>query len=113
MLLTAAVTEEFFFRGVLQRRLTAALRSRLLAIGVVAVLFALYHVPYAYHKPGWGTQHNLLGAIRAAAETGLPLGVLLGGVFAIAGDSLAASVLAHALINSLPGMVVVQRLLDA
>jgi membrane protease YdiL (CAAX protease family) len=112
MVMTAAGTEEFFFRGVLQKRLTVALRSRLLAIGIAAVFFALFHVPYAYHNVSWGTQHNLWGAVRAAAETGLPLGVLLGSVFAIAGDSLAASVLAHALINSLPGMVFVQKLFD-
>jgi membrane protease YdiL (CAAX protease family) len=113
MVATAAGTEELFFRGMLQGRLTAALRSRLLAIGAAAVLFTLYHVPYAYHVPGWGAQHDLAGAIRAAAETALPLGVLLGGVFAVAGESTAASILAHALINALPGMLVVQRLLDA
>jgi membrane protease YdiL (CAAX protease family) len=111
MVLTAAGTEEFFFRGVLQTRLRVALRSRLLAIGVTAVLFAAYHVPYAYYNASWGTQYNLAGAIRAAAETGLPLGVVLGGVFAISGESLPVSVLAHALINSFPGMVVLQKLL--
>ena len=66
-------------------------------------------MPYAFHNPSWGTQNDLVGSIRAAAETGLPLGVILGGVFAIGGDSLPASILAHALINSLPGMIVVQR----
>jgi membrane protease YdiL (CAAX protease family) len=111
MVATAAGTEEFFFRGILQTRLTAALRSRLLAIGATAILFAIYHIPYAYHNPSWGTQNDLVGAIRAAAETGLPIGVLLGGVFAIAGDSLPASVLCHALINSFPGMLIVQKLI--
>jgi membrane protease YdiL (CAAX protease family) len=112
MVVTAAGTEEFFFRGVLQSRLKVALRSRWLAIGVTAILFALYHAPYAYHNPAWGTQNNLWGAVRVAAETGLPLGVLLGGVFELSGESLSASILAHALINSLPGMVVVQQLLS-
>lgn len=113
MVATAAGTEEFFFRGVLQKRLSLAFRSQYLAIGATAVLFTLYHIPYAYHTPGWGTQNDLLGSIRAAAETGLPLGVLLGSVFAFAGDSLAASMLAHAMINSFPGMLILQRLLGA
>jgi membrane protease YdiL (CAAX protease family) len=113
MVATAAGTEELFFRGILQKRLRAASGSRLLAIAVATVLFTLYHVPYAYHNPGWGTQNDLGGSIRAAAETGLPLGILLGGVFAVAAENTVASVLAHALINSLPGMLVVNRLLDA
>jgi membrane protease YdiL (CAAX protease family) len=111
MVVTAAGTEELFFRGLLQRRLGLALGSRWLAIGAAAALFALYHVPYAYHVPEWGTQGDLAGAIRAAAATGLPLGVLLGVVFALAGDNLLPAVLAHALINSLPGMVAIQRVL--
>ena len=111
MIATAAGTEELFFRGMLQKRLGAALHSRALAIGGAAVLFALYHVPYAYGTPGWGVQHDLRGAVRAAAETGLPLGVLLGGVFAAAGEDTTASILAHALVNSLPGMVVIEKLL--
>jgi membrane protease YdiL (CAAX protease family) len=113
MVVTAAGTEEFFFRGVLQKRLTVVLDSRVAAIGVTSVLFALYHVPYAYNTADWGTAHDLWGAVRASAETGLPLGVLLGGVFAFSGESLAASVAAHALINALPGMLVVQRLFPA
>jgi len=112
MIGTAAGTEELFFRGVLQKRLTVALGSRWQAIGVTSVLFAVYHVPYAYHTSGWGVQHDLGGAVRAAMETGLPLGILLGTVFALARESTAASMLAHGMINALPGMVVVQRLLE-
>lgn len=89
----------------------AAWGSDALAIGVASAGFALYHWPYAYHRPGWGTEHELWGSLRAAAETGLPLGVLLGLVYCIAGGNLRASILAHALINTLPGMLAVERLL--
>jgi membrane protease YdiL (CAAX protease family) len=96
-----------------QKRLAAALGSQWPAIGVAAILFALYHVPYAYHNPAWGVAGDFRGALEAAAATGLPLGVLLGAVFAIAGERTAASIAAHALINALPGMVIVQRLIGA
>jgi len=111
MLVTAATTEELFFRGLLQTRLQDLLRSRVGAIAVTAVLFSLYHVPYAYWKPGWGAAGDWFAATRAAFETGLPLGVILGTVFLLGRGSLAAPVLTHAMINALPGMVLVERIL--
>ncbi len=108
MLLTAATTEEFFFRGILLKRCSAATGSKWLSVGITSILFALYHVPYAYHLAAWGTQFDLSGALRSAFETGFPLGILLGSVFVIAGENTLASILAHALINSLPGMLIVQ-----
>jgi len=108
MLLTAATTEEFFFRGILLKRCSAATRSKWLSVGITSIFFSLYHVPYAYHLAAWGTQFDLSGALRSAFETGFPLGILLGSVFVIAGENTLASILAHALINSLPGMLIVQ-----
>jgi membrane protease YdiL (CAAX protease family) len=47
MLLTAGFTEEFFFRGFLQTRLTALSGSRLVGLVASALLFGMYHMPYA------------------------------------------------------------------
>jgi membrane protease YdiL (CAAX protease family) len=111
MTLTAATTEEFFFRGVLQTRLAALMPARgdWAAVVVTALLFAAYHVPYAYGTAGWGTQGDLVAAGTAALATGLPLGLLLGAVFSLGRQSLVVSILAHALINALPGMLIVER----
>ena len=53
LMMTAGFTEEFFFRGVLQTRLTTSLKSKVWGVVVAAVLFGLYHLPYAYLHPGW------------------------------------------------------------
>jgi membrane protease YdiL (CAAX protease family) len=109
MVLTAATTEEFFFRGVVQARLAAVLPVRGVAVVIAALLFSLYHVPYAMMTPGWGTQGDLVASMRAAFATGLPLGILFGIVFSAGGQNLVVSILAHAGVNSLPGMVIVER----
>ena len=107
MCLTAATTEEFFFRGVLQSRLVALLGSRFGGIMVVAFLFGLYHVPYAYFR--WSSTGNWAQALQSALETGVPLGLLFGWLYQRS-QNLFAPILAHALTNSLPGMLVVDRL---
>jgi len=66
MLLTAGFTEEFFFRGVLQTRLQALFKSKVLAVLVVSILFGLYHLPYAYLHPRWPSHGNWLDAFGAA-----------------------------------------------
>jgi membrane protease YdiL (CAAX protease family) len=53
LLLTAAFTEEFFFRGVLQTRLARWIGSPPAAVALTSVLFGLYHLPYALLNPRW------------------------------------------------------------
>jgi membrane protease YdiL (CAAX protease family) len=48
LVIEAGVVEEFFFRCLLQSRLSAALRSRLGAIVVMSLLFGLMHAPGLY-----------------------------------------------------------------
>lgn len=48
MVFTAGFTEEFFFRGYMQTRLANAIRKPWPAVLAASMLFALYHVPYAY-----------------------------------------------------------------
>jgi membrane protease YdiL (CAAX protease family) len=53
MIATAATTEEVFFRGILLSRVLDWSQSRIVAVGVSAVAFGLYHFPYAYLHPNW------------------------------------------------------------
>ncbi len=104
LLLTAGLTEEFFFRGVLQTRLAALLRSNVLAILVVSVLFGLYHLPYAYLNPHWPSAGDLGAAFQAAMVNGMLGGVVLGAVYVFARGNLLAPVIVHALIDLFPAM---------
>jgi membrane protease YdiL (CAAX protease family) len=54
----AGVVEEFFFRCLLQSRVSAALKSELGGIVVMALLFGLMHAPGLYLRTG-ATQENL------------------------------------------------------
>lgn len=105
MLFTAGFTEEFFFRGVLQTRLQSLLRSNVMAVVVTSMLFGLYHLPYAYLNPRWPSQGNWPEALGAAFGQGVPMGLILGTVYVRSKNNLAACVLVHALVNSLPGML--------
>jgi membrane protease YdiL (CAAX protease family) len=110
MCVTAATTEELFFRGVLQSRLVTLLGSRFGGIIVAAFLFGLYHLPYAYFR--WSSAGNWAKAIQSALETGVPLGLLFGWLYERS-HNLLAPIVAHALTNSLPGMLIVDRLLKS
>ncbi len=104
LLLTTGVTEEFFFRGVLQTRLTAAFRSNVLGVIVTSILFGLYHVPYAYLNPNWPSYGDLAGALQAGLANGILGGVVLGVVYVLAGGNLVVAIIVHALIDVFPAM---------
>ena len=108
---TAACTEEVFFRGIVQTRLSDLFRSEWLGIAVTAILFAAYHVPYAWLDPDWPSYGNLSAAVRVAAANAIVGGLVLGWVFKRARRNLLASILVHALINLQPAMVLVDRLM--
>ena len=108
MLFTAGTTEEFFFRGVLQTRLQMRLRSNIAAIAVTSVLFGLYHLPYAYLNPRWPSHGNWPEALGAAFGQGVPMGLILGFIYARTKNNLVACALVHALINSFPAMLFIK-----
>jgi membrane protease YdiL (CAAX protease family) len=110
LLVTAAFTEEFFFRGVLQTRLAALCGSWLWAVLITSVVFALYHVPYTYFEPGWGSAGRPVDALVTALANGLPGGLILGWVFARAGGNLLAPIITHALIDVVPAMRLIESL---
>jgi membrane protease YdiL (CAAX protease family) len=83
----------------------ALLRRRVAGVAATAALFGLYHVPYALTVPAWGCEGDLSAAFGAALATGLPLGLVLGWLHERSGRNLLAPILAHAMVNSLPGML--------
>ena len=108
LLLTAAFTEEFFFRGVLQARLTDWTRSRVAGVLITALLFGIYHIPYAFLEPAWPSYGDLGAATRVALWEGGLGGLILGTVFVFAKRNLVASILVHACINLLPALALLK-----
>lgn len=108
LLFTVGVTEEVFFRGVLQTRLTELAGSKLVAILVVAVLFGLYHLPYAYLNPNWPSSGDLGAALQAATLNGVLGGVIIGAVYAWAKHNLIAAILVHSFIDLFPAMTLIR-----
>lgn len=103
MLIFAGFTEEFFFRGLLQRRLQSHMPSAA-AVVVASLMFGLYHLPYAYLHPRWPSHGDWPEALAASFGQGLPIGILLGTLY-VRSRNLLACALCHALINLLPGML--------
>jgi membrane protease YdiL (CAAX protease family) len=104
----AGFTEEFFFRGVLQTRLARWLNSNWWAVLVTALLFGFYHLPYAYFNPRWPSHGDWSEAISSAFSQGGIGGLILGTVYVKAKNNLVACIVVHALINTLPGMVMIK-----
>jgi len=108
MMLTAGFTEEFFFRGFLQTRLEALVRSKWLAIVPTSLLFGVYHLPYAYLNPRWPSAGDWGAAWGAAMGNGVMGGVVLGIVYVATGRNLVACIVLHSLINAVMGMTMIQ-----
>lgn len=82
--------------------------SNVVAIGIASLLFALYHVPYAYLSPNWPTHGDPLQALASALIQGGVAGVLLGYLYLKSKSNLVACVIAHSLINTFPGMTIIR-----
>lgn len=108
LLLTAGFTEEFFFRGVIQTRLARWWQSKVKAVLATSVLFGMYHIPYAYLNSNWPSHGNWEAAISSAMGQGVVGGLILGTVYERSDRNLLASVLVHALINTLPAMTMIR-----
>ncbi len=78
---------------------------------ITSVLFSLYHVPYAYLNEHWPSAGNFGHALGLAFANGLPGGLVLGWVFVRSRGNLLAPMLTHALIDLIPAMLLLQRLM--
>jgi membrane protease YdiL (CAAX protease family) len=92
MLWVVALSEEFFFRGVLQRQLSRLLANETAAVLIASVLFGLAHLPFRQF-PNWRF------ALVAATA-----GFFYGRAFSRAGNIRAAMV-THALVNTTTRML--------
>ena len=104
MSLEAGLCEEFLFRACLQSRLTAWLRSPVVAIVATSLLFGLAHWPGLYLRGGAGVDGWSTDPIQVAAFTVAtlsPLSVALGLLWARS-RSLLLIVLVHGAIDALP-----------
>ena len=108
MMLFAGFTEEFFFRGFLQTRVEALVRSKWLAVLIVALLFGVYHLPYAYFNPNWPSAGDWSAAWVAALGNGLPGGLVLGALYVKSNRNLVACVVLHSMIGAFPAMTMLK-----
>jgi len=102
----AGLNEEFFFRALLQTRLSAWFKSAWTGVALTSVLFGLAHAPGLYLRggpdvDGWSTDPFQVVAYTIA--TLAPLSVFLGFLYART-KSLLLVVLLHASIDFLPNL---------
>ena len=102
-LVTAPFTEEIFFRGILQTRLSILFRSEIRSCLLVAFLFGIYHLPYAYFLTSWPTHGNMLWAISNVLVEQMLAGLLLG-ILWFRTRNLAGPILFHALVDTVAVM---------
>ena len=106
-LVTAATTEETFFRGILQSRLSRFVGSELRSCLVTAFLFGIYHLPYAYFSSSWPTHGNLVWAVSSVLAEQMMMGLVLG-VLWLRTHNIAAPVLLHALVDTIAIMTMLK-----
>jgi membrane protease YdiL (CAAX protease family) len=107
--LEAGVVEEFFFRVLLQARLSAVLRSELGGIVLMALLFGLAHAPGLYLRSaltheGLGSHPSFLLAVGYSIVVTSVAGFFLGSLWART-RNFAAVVLIHAAGDLLPNFL--------
>ena len=104
----AGLVEEFFFRGLLQARLSAWFGSEVTGVVLMSLLFALAHAPGFIFRgggevEGLGAHPSALEAIAYSIATISVIGILFGVIWART-RNLIALVLIHAAIDLLPNV---------
>ncbi len=104
----AGLTEEFFFRTLLQTRLAAWMRSEVAAIVLMSVLFGLAHAPGyvlrgAHVAEGMTEAPDLITAVAYSIAVVSPLGILFGVLWART-RNLLLLVLLHGLADLVPNL---------
>lgn len=99
MILTAAFTEEFFFRGILQRTIMDSLKKPYLAILLTGILFGLYHFPFAYYL--WdNTAGSILNSLKMVMTEHVLAGCAFGFIYYKSNKNLWSSIILHAFTNA-------------
>jgi len=107
IMVTAAFTEEVFFRGLIQRSVTERTGSNTVGVLVATIAFSLYHVPYAYLNPAWPSAGDLGHAVQLAFANGVPGGVIIGLLFIRSRHNLTAPILVHAAVDWIPATIAI------
>lgn len=112
--LEAGLVEEFFFRALLQERLSRYLQSEVAGVVIASIVFGLMHSPGFYLRPaesgeGLGAHPSLLVAVAYSIVTTSAAGVLFG-VLWVRTRNLAVVVLCHAAFDLLPNLHNIVRL---
>ena len=99
MILTAAFTEEFFFRGILQRTMMDSLKKPYLAILLTGILFGLYHFPFAYYL--WDdTAGNIMNSLKMVMMEHVLAGCAFGFIFYKSNKNLWSSIILYTFTNA-------------
>ncbi|MCP4415474.1 MAG: CPBP family intramembrane metalloprotease [Chloroflexi bacterium] len=96
--LLAGFHEEFFFRAVLQTRLSRAMNSKLSGLFITTLIFSLYHLPFALYR---GSVAPSFGYALASVFIDPVFGGLVVGVLWLRTRNLLAPVFIHSLIDAI------------
>ena len=99
MILTAAFTEEFFFRGILQRTMMDSLKKPYLVILLTGILFGLYHFPFTYYL--WGdTAGSIMNSLKMVMTEHVLTGCAYGFLYYKSNKNLWSNIILHAFYNA-------------
>lgn len=111
-LLTAAIHEEFFFRAILQTRLSLAFNSQLSGLILATLLFSLYHLPFALYGSSSRPPSEIGYALTIIFTDGI-FGGLIVGVLWMRTRNLLVPILIHTLIDTISGFPMVIEMLNS
>ena len=104
----AGLVEEFFFRGLVQSRLSAWFKSEITAVALMSLIFGLAHAPGFIFRSsgemeGLGSSPSVFSALAYAVVALAPSGILFGVVWART-RNLFAVIIIHATGDLLPNV---------
>jgi membrane protease YdiL (CAAX protease family) len=98
-LLFAGFFEEFFFRGILQTRLTQYFNSDVKGILLASIIFGLYHLPFQYYNPGIANGNFIHALSNTLTEQMITAPIF--GILWARTQNLIAPVMLHSLIDAI------------
>lgn len=95
-----AFTEEFFFRGILQRYLCNSLKRPCIAILLSGAIFGLYHFPFSYDL--WGhTEGSIMDVLKTVVAEQAAFGCAYGLLYYKSDQNLWSSIGLHAFSDAM------------